>query len=129
MLAKAGADSSMRVLIVDDEPEIVNVLSEFLVATKRGYAVTTASNAVDALEAVRHERPQLVLLDVIMPAMSGVDALREIRRLDPSIRVIMVTGCHPADAADALKSGAFAYIPKPFELKYIDQLVAAALGR
>lgn len=129
MLAQTGVDSSMRVLVVDDEPEIVNILSEFLAATKRGYVVKTALNAADALEVIRQDRPGLVLLDVNMPAMSGVDALREIRQLDPSIRVIMVTGCNHADAADALRSGAFAFIPKPFELKYIDQLVAAALGR
>lgn len=129
MLPQTGAASSMRVLVVDDEPQIVKILTEFLESTKRGYVIETASNAVEALEAVRRQRPDLVLLDIQMPEMNGVDALREMRLADPTIRVIMITGADHRMAADALASGAFAYIPKPFELRYIENLVAAALGR
>ena len=65
-----------------------------------------------------------------MPRMNGVEALKEIMKIDQSISVIMVTGNLELPATvDAIRNGAFGYVPKPFDLRYLDHLIAASLGR
>ena len=114
-----------RILIVDDEPRVVGMLAEHLQAQ---YAVESASNGADALAAVLRHRPDAVLLDIRMPGMDGIEVLKQIRRIDPTIRVIMITGNDElAVAVEATKAGAFAYVRKPFNLEYIDTLVATAV--
>jgi DNA-binding NtrC family response regulator len=125
--AEAAVDEPRRVLIVDDDPMIVSVMSEFLTTIKPKYTIVTAANADDALESVRRDRPDLVLLDINMPGLDGVEALKQMAAHDPAIRVIMVTGSHFTAGAAALERGAFAYLPKPFDLKYLEQLVAIAI--
>jgi DNA-binding response OmpR family regulator len=118
--------SPRRVLIVDDEPAIAALLQE---SVGPDYLVEIASNGKDALAATRRMRPDVVLLDVNMPGMSGVDVLQRIRTMDSSIPVIMVTASSDNQAvADALRLGAFSYVPKPFSVKYIRHLVSAALA-
>jgi DNA-binding NtrC family response regulator len=114
---------SKRILIVDDEPLITEVLSEHF---KSEYDVETALNGTDALTAILRQRPDIVLLDINMPRMNGVEVLRDIKQIDQSIAVIMVTANEQiALAAEALKSGAFGYVPKPFDFRYLDHMVAA----
>jgi DNA-binding NtrC family response regulator len=114
---------SRRILIVDDEPLITEVLSEHF---KGEYEVETALNGTDALTAILRQRPDIVLLDINMPRMNGVEVLRDIKQIDQSIAVIMVTANEQiALAAEALKSGAFGYVPKPFDFRYLDHMVAA----
>jgi two-component system NtrC family response regulator len=111
-----------RILIVDDEPLIIEVLSEHF---KPAYDVETATNGMDALTAVLRARPDAVLLDINMPRMNGVEVLKDIKKIDESIPVIMVTANEQvALAAEALKSGAFGYVPKPFDFRYLDHMVA-----
>jgi DNA-binding NtrC family response regulator len=115
-----------RLLIVDDEPLILDVLNDHFRPT---YAVETARNGMDALSAVRRERPDIVFLDITMPHMSGIEVLKEIRTIDPTIAVIMVTANEDiALAAEAIKSGAVSYVPKPFDLRYLDHIVADILA-
>lgn len=119
-----------RILIADDEPAIRDILVECVKQSKHGqeYAVTTASDGSDALQAIKRERPDLVLLDHNMPGLTGLEVLRQIHQIDPGIRVVMITGTmNDGDAAEALKMGAFSYVPKPFDLQYIDALIALAL--
>ena len=72
---------------------------------------------------------RLVISDVNMPRMNGVEVLKDVKKIDESIAVIMVTANEQVSlAADALKSGAFGYVPKPFDFAYLDHLVAVALG-
>jgi two-component system response regulator (stage 0 sporulation protein F) len=112
-----------RILIVDDEPLIIEVLSEHF---KASYDIETAMNGTDALAAVVRERPDLMLLDINMPRMNGVEVLKDVKKIDDSIAVIMVTANEQVSlAADALKSGAFGYVPKPFDFRYLDHMVAA----
>ena len=112
-----------RILIVDDEPLITEVLSEHF---KGEYAVETALNGTDALTAIVRQRPDIVLLDINMPRMNGVEVLRDIKQIDDTIAVIMVTANEQISlAAEALKSGAFGYVPKPFDFRYLDHMVAA----
>jgi DNA-binding NtrC family response regulator len=112
-----------RILIVDDEPLIAEVLSEHF---KNVYDVETARNGTEALAAVLRQRPDLMLLDINMPRMNGVEVLKDVKKIDESIAVIMVTANEQVSlAADALKSGAFGYVPKPFDFRYLDHMVAS----
>jgi len=116
-----------RILLVDDEPLIIEVLSEHF---KPSYDIETAMNGTDALTAVLRGRPDLVLLDINMPRMNGVEVLKDIKKIDETIPVIMVTANEQiALAADALKTGAFGYVPKPFDFRYLDHMVAAIFDR
>jgi DNA-binding NtrC family response regulator len=118
------------ILVVDDDPSIREVLVSYFrhEYVPRGYVVETASNGAEALTAVRRKRPVLVLLDIEMPGMDGVEALRGIRAIDATIPVIMVTGNESTRiAGEVIKDGAFSYLPKPVKFQYLDHLVASVL--
>ena len=109
-----------RVLVVDDEPEAVELLQEFLQA--KGYEVSTASDGAEALRKVKEKRPHLILLDVRMPKMDGLEVLRQVKALDPGVSVIMVTGVNEeAIGWQAMELGAFDYIVKPLDLPYLER--------
>ncbi len=109
-----------RVLIVDDEPDAVELLREFLAA--KGYDTLTASNGEDALRLVKTERPHLILLDVRMPKMNGLEVLRQVRQIDQEVGVIIVTAVDEEETGrQALKLGAFDYIVKPLDLDYLER--------
>jgi DNA-binding NtrC family response regulator len=114
-----------RVLVIDDDAKITALFRDFF---SDRYAIETASTGAEGLSAVQRQRPDAVLLDINMPGMNGLDVLKRIKRLDARIPVIMVTASDDLAAAEqALKDGAFAYLPKPFQLQYAAHLVAAAL--
>jgi DNA-binding NtrC family response regulator len=120
-------DARPRVLIVDDEPLIVEVLSEHF---KTEFDVETAGNGADALGAILRQRPDVVLLDINMPRMNGVEVLKDIKQIDDSIAVIMVTANEQVQlAAESLRSGAFGYVPKPFDFRYLDHMLATILDK
>lgn len=109
-----------RVLVVDDEPQVVELLQEFLAA--KGYQVLTASDGEEALRKVKEERPHVVLLDVRMPKMNGLEVLKRVREIDHEVGVIMVTGVMEEETGrQALQLGAFDYITKPLDLKYLER--------
>ncbi len=109
-----------KVLVVDDEPEAVELLVEFL--TSKGYEVLTATSGEEALQRVKEDRPHLVLLDIRMPKMNGIEVLRRIREIDPEMGVIMVTAVNEEDVGrKSLELGAFDYIVKPLDLKYLER--------
>jgi CheY-like chemotaxis protein len=112
-----------KILIVDDEPEVRQVLQEFL--SGRGYDVLVAESGSAALDVLGVDQPDLVLLDVTMPGMDGVETLRRIVALQPPVPVIMVTAnADIATTSKLLAMGAVDYIPKPFDLDYLDQAVS-----
>jgi DNA-binding response OmpR family regulator len=114
------------VLIVDDEPNIVDLICEHLAAS---YRTRTASDGAEGLGQFLVERPHAVLLDMNMPRMSGLEALQEMRRIDPSVPVIMLTGVQDVSLlATALGYGAFSYLPKPYRPLYLQHVLAAALS-
>ena len=120
-------DARPRALIVDDEPLIVEVLSEHF---KTDFDVETAVNGADALGAILRQRPDIVLLDINMPRMNGVEVLKDIKQIDDSIAVIMVTANEQVHlAAESLRSGAFGYVPKPFDFRYLDHMLATILDK
>jgi|SRR6267143_700863 len=117
-----------RLLIVDDETALLDTLIEYFLPSN--YEVDTATNGTDALIAVARQRPDVVLLDINMPRMNGVETLKAIMKIDASITVIMVTGNEQLPlTVDAIRNGAFGYVPKPFDLRYLDHLIAASLTR
>jgi two-component system chemotaxis response regulator CheY len=101
------------VLIVDDAAFMRMRCAKLL--TEHGYQVLEASNGREAVMAYRESRPDAVLLDITMPEMDGLTALREIKKIDPGARVAMVTAMgQQAMVMDALKSGARDFVVKPF---------------
>ncbi|HDZ91606.1 MAG: response regulator [Deltaproteobacteria bacterium] len=101
-----------RVLIVDDEEEFVKALSERL--TIRDYDVSTCLSGEEAIEKLEHYLFDVVILDVLMPGMSGIETLREIKKIRPLIEVIMLTGNATVETAiEGLKLGAFDFLLKP----------------
>jgi CheY-like chemotaxis protein len=112
-----------KVLVVDDEPEVRQVLVEFL--SSRGYDVIPASRGAEAVAIVETDKPDLVLLDVAMPDMDGVETLRRINAIAPDLAVIMVTANADIGVTSKLLAlGAVDYVPKPFDLDYLDQAVS-----
>ncbi len=122
-------DARRRVLIIDDDPSITALLSDYF-ARDQGFTVETASTAEDGLAAARRARPSLVLLDLRMPGLGGMEGLKQLRRTMGEVPVLMVSGTTDLTAAShAMEHGALAFIPKPFNLRYMDHLVALALDR
>jgi len=116
-----------KVLIVDDEAEVRQVLEEFL--RSRGYEAVLAQSGPEALGVLDAQKPDLVLLDVAMPEMDGVEALSRIVALHPSLPVIMVTANADIGVTSKLLAmGAVDYIPKPFDLDYLDQALSIQLS-
>jgi DNA-binding NtrC family response regulator len=116
-----------RLLIVDDEPLILEVLTEHF---KLDYEIDTALSGAEALAAVLRARPDAVMLDINMPRMNGVEVLKDIKQIDDTIAVIMVTANEQvALAAESLRSGAFGYVPKPFDFRYLDHMLATIFDR
>ena len=112
-----------KVLVVDDELEVRQVLREFL--SSRGYDVTTASGGAEAVAIVETIKPDLVLLDVAMPDMDGVETLKRIVAIEPALAVIMVTAnVDIGTTSKLLALGAVDYVPKPIDLDYLDQAVS-----
>ena len=120
---------SHRVLIVDDEPNIVISL-EFLLK-REGFAMSVARDGEAALEAIRSERPDLVVLDVMMPKLDGYAVLAAVRA-DPELagtRVLMLTAKgRETDMARGLGAGADAYMVKPFSTRELVERVRELIG-
>lgn len=116
-----------RVLVVDDDP---NIRKMIVAALRRdGYAFTEAANGRDALDAMRAEHPDVVVLDLMMPILSGWDVLRE-RFEDPElmkIPVIIVSASRDAEVASAVDKGICAFLPKPFDITALKSLVRSCL--
>jgi len=126
---KYGYKSMMNatILIVDDEPQIRRVMKTTL--TSQGYAVIESPTGDDALEKIRINKPDLVLLDVNMPGRSGLDTCREIRE-SSDVPIIMLTVRNTErDKVQALDAGADDYVVKPFGIEELMARIRAALRR
>jgi len=118
-----------RVLVIDDEPAVLKVLG--LVLQRRGFVVDTMASAKDALKMIPRQKYHAILSDIIMPEMTGVEFLRELRRHDLDVPVILMTAGPTLDSAiDAIEYGAQQYLLKPVEPDALVTAVgrAAALG-
>ena len=103
-----------RVLVVDDEDGLRNIISQVL--TETGYEVTTAESGEAALEMFKNAPFEIVMTDVFMAEMTGVELLHEIKQLDPNAQVVIMTSNASLESATAaLRNGAYDYLQKPFE--------------
>lgn len=115
------------VLVVDDEPEIVRILRDYL--ERAGFAVITAGDGEAALTAARRRRPDLVILDLTLPSLDGLDVARALRR-DGELPIIMLTArVDEADRVLGLELGADDYVSKPFSPREVVARVRAVLRR
>jgi DNA-binding NtrC family response regulator len=116
----------MRILIVDDEEVLRDVLDAVL--RREGFDIVLAASGEEALNILDHEEVDLVVLDVMLPGISGIDTMRAIRISNPTLPVIIITAFSSIDGAiDAMKQGAFHYIPKPFKNEEVVLTVNKAL--
>ncbi|MGN1400492.1 MAG: response regulator [Bacillus sp. (in: firmicutes)] len=111
-----------KVLIVDDQFGIRILLNEVL--QKEGYAIFQAANGMQALDIAEKNKPDLVLLDMKIPGMDGIEILKRLKELDPSIAVIMMTAYGELDMIQkAKKLGAITHFAKPFDIEDIREAV------
>ncbi len=119
----------IKVLIVDDEPELrKSVTSNLMLSEAFNFDIHEAENGLQALEKVHNEDWDLVLMDVRMPEMNGLDALNAIKEKNPRTFVVLMTAhSNLQDAVEAIKHGAYDYLPKPVEGEKLNQIVAKAV--
>lgn len=116
---------SPRILIVDDEVEITEILADLL---SEDYECLKAGSAEDALARLREGEFQLVISDITMPGMSGLEMIPHIKKLSPDTVVVMISGMQTVESAiGALRLGAFDYLMKPFDLRQVEAVVKRAL--
>lgn len=114
------------ILVVDDAAFMRMMIRDIL--AREGYVIQEAVNGRDAIEKYRESRPDLVTLDITMPEMDGVEALRAIRDIDPDARVLMVSAMGQQKMiVDALESGAADFLVKPFQPTKVLQTVKKCL--
>lgn len=119
--------SSQRILIVDDEPNIV-VSLEFLLG-QEGYRVAVARDGEEALRRAEQLRPDLVLLDVMLPGLDGFEVCRRLHARDPAPKVILLTARgRDAERVRGLDLGADLYITKPFSTRDLMAAIRRCLG-
>ena len=117
-----------RILVIDDDPAVTSVLKRGL--SYEGFAVDAASSGVEGLAIAREHVPDLVVLDIMMPGMDGLEVLRRLRGSDSKLPVLLLTGRDaPADQVDGLERGADDYVVKPFTFEILVARVRALLRR
>lgn len=120
-------EEKRKVLIVDDDKDIVTIVSTIL--SGRGWEITAAYSGREALEAVTSQKPDIILLDIMMPEMNGIEVLKRLKKIDANARIIMITAFGDVESyLDSMELGAYEYINKPFEtdelLEMIDRVAA-----
>lgn len=116
-----------KILIIDDDIEICHLLKDFL--DKKGYTVFCATTAREGIDLLNAEDPRVILLDIRLPDMNGVDTIKEIRKENSSVGIIMITGLKDEDiASQTIELGASDYILKPFDLDYLEKSLLIKLS-
>lgn len=121
-------DTKQKILLVDDEPAITDNLAPFL--ERSGFVVMTALNGIEALQRIAREKPDLLVMDVLMPKMDGREALRQLRRSGNWIPILLLTQVgESSERAMALEEGADDYLNKPFDPHELVARIRAILRR
>ena len=116
------------ILVVDDDADVREVLRDRL--DSLGYRVLVAATGKESLDILERQNPQMVLLDVEMPGMNGLEVLKEIRKREHDVAVVMITAYGTLErAVQAMREGAYDFIPKPFEPEHIALIVKKAMER
>ncbi len=115
---------AMKMLVVDDEEYICEILHEFL--SLQGYQVDTAANGEDALKKYEADRPEVVLLDIRMPGIGGIDILRRIKEIDSRVGIIMLSAFGDEETVnEVLQMGADYYLQKPVEFERLMEILTS----
>lgn len=115
-----------RVLVVDDEPSVADVCREYLGG--EGFEVTVAESGEEALKLLPDLRPDVILTDINLPGLSGLEVVRHAKQMDPDACVIVVTGyASTTSAVEALRQGAYEYVTKPFDLEAVHKIVKSGI--
>jgi DNA-binding NtrC family response regulator len=123
-----GTRNVVSILIVDDEPSVCEVLEEFLV--KEGYDTDMAHTGEEALEIVSRQHHDLMLLDLKMPWIGGLEVLKEIKRRSYQVGTVVITGVEDLDLArEVIRHGAIDYLNKPFDLRMLASTIQFALKK
>ncbi len=118
----------MKMMLVDDEERFLSTTQKLL--SRKGYDVLTASSGAEALEKLRANRVHVVILDVKMPGMDGIETLRAIKRTYPLVEVIMLTGHATVESAvEGLKTGATDYLMKPSDIHVLIEKAEEAFSK
>ena len=121
------SERTARILIIDDDKQICAILSDLV--KKEGFEALTAYEGEKALKNIRSEAPDLVLVDLMLPGIDGMEVLRQIKELDPELPVVFISAhTDPRGAVKAIKGGAHDYLPKPFDNHEVIRVVHRALA-
>ena len=125
---RTGNGGCPQILVVDDDEAMLDACPQVL--EREGFRVIAASNGADALDLMRHQRPDVIIVDLKMPGMSGEEFLREARQVDPEAVAVVITG-YPSlsSAVEVMKAGAYDFLPKPFEAEELRIITKRAVEK
>jgi len=116
----------IRILVVDDEPDICEYMT--LLLSQNGFSVTALTNPLDVIETLRNEQFHIVILDLMMPKLNGIEVLDQIRKIDDDIAIVIFTGYPSVDTAvQSLKHKVSDYIKKPFDVDEFNETIEKIL--
>ena len=116
-----------KILLIEDDQRLSELIKEFL--QQNSFIVDIVNRGDRAQRQILNETPDLIILDIMLPGVHGVDILRQLKQLNPNIKAIMVTAVDDeAIAREAMAEGAVDYVTKPLDLNYLDTLVTFQLG-
>lgn len=119
--------SNWNILLVDDEVEFISTLAERL--DLRGIPARVVYDGESALKAVAEDAPQVMVLDVMMPGIKGIDVLQRVKETHPGVQVILLTGQGKTrDGIEGMRFGAFAYMMKPLDLEELIATIGEAIS-
>lgn len=117
---------SSKIMVIDDEQAVCDTLKKFL--AMKGYDVSVALSGGEAIKKLKEQKFDMVLLDIKMPGMDGIETLRRIREIDERVGIVMVTAVKDnAIGKECMKMGAYDYITKPFSLEYLETVLMVKL--
>lgn len=120
--------STFKVLLVDDEIEFVSTLADRLYL--RGIHANTANDGENAIQLVTEEKPDLVVLDIKMPGLSGIEVLKAIKKIDAQIPIILLTGqSSTREGMEGMTFGAYDYLMKPVDINELILKIQEAIGK
>lgn len=126
MASFMAVQGTNHILVVDDEEDVRDLLRKFL--TRRGYEVATVGDGEAAIEAIRNNAPDIVLLDIRLPKIDGLSVLQRLREESDDVAIITMSGNADEDTArKSLELGAADFITKPFNLPYLETSLLAKL--
>lgn len=121
------SDSPATILVIDDQPGIRRLLTEVL--QDEGYQVITAANGYEGIQLAQNNNPNVILMDMKMPGMDGIEALKELKRQGQGDQVIMMTAYGELDMVnEAKEAGMRDYITKPFDIMSLCQIIQDNIG-